>query len=265
MKIIDLTEEHQDLYFNCLEDWSAEIKEAGNHKECWFHRMKDKGLRVKLGLDENEKIGGMIQYIPIEHSPADGKDLYFISCIWVHGYKQGRGNFQKKGMGKALIQAAENDAKELGAKGIVAWGIALPFWMKALWFKKQGYKKVEKYGFPGVVLLWKSFTDDAMPPKWIRLNKKPEKIPGKVIVTSFVNGWCPAQNMVYERAKKAVKEFGDKVVLNKIDTFNRETFLEWGISDALFIDDKQINTGPPPSYQKIKHKINRKIKRLKLV
>jgi len=43
-----------------------------------------------LTVDDNGKVGGMIQYIPIEHSFAEGKDLYFINCILVHGYKKGR-------------------------------------------------------------------------------------------------------------------------------------------------------------------------------
>jgi hypothetical protein len=262
MNITDLTDEHKELYYACLEDWSDEMKEAGNHKECWCNRMKDKGLGVKLALDENNKVGGMIQYIPIEYSSAEGKGLYFINCIWVHGYKNGRGNFQKMGMGKALLQAAENDVKEKGAIGIVAWGIALPFWMRASWYRKQGYKKVDTMGFLGAVLLWKPFSDDAKRPKWIKRKKKPEKIPGKVTITGFINGWCPAQNIAFERAKKAVSEFGDKVVFKEINTFDREVFLRWGISDALYIDNKQIRTGPPPSYEKIKKIITRKVKRL---
>lgn len=262
MKIINLNEEYEKLYFVCLEDWSDEIKEAGDHKENWYIKMKDKGLCVKLALDNNGEVGGMIQYVPIEHSLAEGKDLYFINCIWVHGYKKGRGNFQKKGMGKALLQAAEDDAKARGTKGIVAWGIPFPFWMKASWFKKQGHTKVDKQGFFGQILLWKPFTKDAVAPKWIKQKKKPQKIPGKVVVTSFINGWCPAQNIVFERAKKAASEFGDKVVFRKIDTFDREVLIEWGISDALYIDNKAVRTGPPPSYERIKRKIAKKVKRL---
>jgi hypothetical protein len=63
MKVIDLTDEHKQLYFVCLEDWCEEMKEAGNHKELWYNEMKGKGLRVKLALDENEQVGGMIEYI----------------------------------------------------------------------------------------------------------------------------------------------------------------------------------------------------------
>jgi len=260
MKIIDLPEEHQQQYFMCLEDWSDEMKEAGDHKEVWYHKMKDSGLGVKLALDDDDNVGGMIQYIPIEHSIVDGSDLYFIYCIWVHGHKKGRGNFQKKGMGTALLQAAEADARSRGAKGIAAWGVWLPFWMKASWFKKHGYRKVDREGMQ--VLLWKPFTDDAVPPKWIKSRKKPETIPGRTTVTAFLNGWCPAGNMTFERAKRAAAEFGDRVVFQEIDTSDRDVFLEWGISDALYIDGKSVRTGPPPSYDKIKSLIAKRSKKL---
>ena len=69
MNVIDLTDKHKQLYFVCLEDWSEEMNEAGNHKEIWYNEMKDSG------------------------------------------------NFQKRGMGKTLFKAAEEDIKAFGAKG----------------------------------------------------------------------------------------------------------------------------------------------------
>ena len=115
MKVIDLTPEYEKLYFCCLEDWSDDIKEAGDHKACWYNKMKDKGLKVKLAQDDSGVIGGMIQYLPIELSSFEGKDLYVVLCIWIHGHKQGIGNLQKKGMGKVLLKAAEEDVKNIGA------------------------------------------------------------------------------------------------------------------------------------------------------
>lgn len=47
-------------------------------------------------------------------------------------------------MGKALLEAAEKDAKALGAKGMVAFGVSMPFWIPAAWFKKRGYTPVDK-------------------------------------------------------------------------------------------------------------------------
>ena len=66
MEIIDLGPENEELYLQCLEDWSEEMKEAGDHKSRWYARMKDRGLRVKLARDESGTVGGMIQYLPIE-------------------------------------------------------------------------------------------------------------------------------------------------------------------------------------------------------
>lgn len=259
MIITDLTEPYHNTFYHCLEDWSEEMQEAGNHKEIWFNKMRDRGLRVKIAVDD-DKVCGMIQYVPSEYSFIEGNDLYFIKCIWVHGYRQGVGNHQKKGVGKALLKAAEEDVKELNRKGIVAWGISFPFWMKASWFKKRGYKKVDKKG--DAVLLWKPFREDAQPPRWIEEKKKPERRTDKVVVTSFINGWCPAQNIVHERAKRAVTEFGEEVEFEEIHTLDRKVFLEWGIADGLFIDGKEIRTGPPPSYEKIKRKISKKVKKL---
>lgn len=259
MEIIDLNDKFQSTYFHCLEDWSDDIKEAGDHKQVWYEKMKDNGLRVKIAV-EDDKACGMIQYLPIEQSYVEGRDLYFINCIWVHGHKQGIGNHQKKGLGRALLAAAEEDARSNRAKGIAAWGVSMPFWMRASWFKKHGYAKVDKEGM--MVLLWKPFSQDAAPPSWIKEKRKPEKIPGKVAVNAFINGWCPAMNMVFERARRASVEFGEKVVFQEISTFNRSAFLEWGFADGLFIDGKQVRTGPPPSYEKIRRKIAKRVKKL---
>ena len=260
MTIIDIGDEHFASYLACLEDWSDDMKEAGPHKQRWFERMKDRGLRVKLALTEDGKACGMIQYLPIEHSPAQGSDIDFVLCIWVHGHKKGVGNQQKKGIGKALLAAAEEDARNRGAQAMAAWGLSLPFWMKAAWFKKQGYKKADKQGIQ--TLMWKPFSPQARPPRWVREIKRPGKEEGQVTVTGFVNGWCPAQNTVFERAKRASGQLGDRVFFREYDTSDPSVFAEWGISDGLFIDGRPVRTGPPPSFEKIKKKIARRVKKL---
>ena len=260
MLVEDLKEDEKQTYFSCLSEESNDLKDAGSHKEQWYNKMVLKGLRVKLVHDDSGIAGGMIQYIPIEHSVAEGQGLYFINCIWVHGPKQGRGNFQKRGMGKALLKAAEDDARALGAKGMAAWGVSIPAFMRASWFKKQGYRKVDKDGI--MVLLWKPFVEGATPPRFIKQSKIPQPIPGRVVVTSFRNGWCPAQNAVHERAKRASSQFGDKVIFNEYDTSDREVFLAWGQSDGLFVDGKMVRTGPPPSYDKIYKLIQKRVKKL---
>lgn len=257
MRIIDLKPEYENAYCACLEEWSEEMKEAGDLKTKWLEKKKEQGLRVKLARNENDEIVGMIQYIPIENAPVQGKDLYYIYCVWVHAYKEGVGDHRKKGIGKQLLEAAEIDARELGAKGIVAWGIILPFFIRSKWFKKHGYKKVDRDGISELV--WKPFVDDAIAPKMIKLKKRPEVNEEVLTVTCFRNGWCPAQNLSCERMKRVVSECDDKIKYIEIDTDDDEILNEWGIIDAIYIDKKRVNTGPPPSYKKLKKKIQKKV------
>lgn len=261
MKIIDLSPENENLYFCCLEDWSDEIKEAGDHKACWYRQMKDKGLRVKLAQTENNVIAGMIQYLPAEVSFVEGQNVYLILCIWVHGHKKGIGNHQKKGIGKALLNAAEEDVRNLGAKGIAAWGVVLPFFMRASWFKRNGYRVTDKDGI--IRLLWKPFDETSVSPSFIKQRKIPELKPGKVSISLFLNGWCPAQNMVYERTKRAARDFEDYIEISEYRTNDKDIQREWGITDAVFIDTKEIKTGPPASYKKIRRIIERKVNALR--
>ncbi len=262
MRIIDLDEANVPSYLVCLEDWSEEMREAGDHKAQWYSRMKEKGLRVKLALSDDDTAGGMIQYGPLDISFAEGDNLYFIFCIWVHGYKKGRGDFRGRGMGAALLQAAEEDARSRGAKGIAAWGLRLPIWMKASWFRKHGYRIADKDGMRALV--WKRFTDDARPPKWIKKVKTPESADGKVSITAFRSGWCPAMNIAFERAKRAaaLEEFAGVVDFKEIDTSGRDKLLEWGIGDAVYMDGREIRNGPPPPYGKVVKRIRKRVGKL---
>ncbi len=258
MTIRDLAEHDFQSYLCCLEDWSEEIKEAGPHKANWFARMRDKGLRVKVA--EEEQVVGMIQYLPIEQAWVEGAGLYFIPCIWVHGYKgKGVGDRQHRGIGTALLTAAEQDARDRGAFGMAAWGLALPFWMKASWFKKHGYRPADRMDMQ--TLLWKPFTQHAAPPRWMRAKKTPPANPDRVEVVAFLSGWCPAFNMAFERARRAASQFGDEVQFVWIDTAERGNLLAWGINDALYIDGKRMRTGPPPSYEAISKRIAKRVRR----
>jgi GNAT superfamily N-acetyltransferase len=261
MQIVDLDETTKPVFCQCLEDWSPDVKETGDRRRQWVDRFVPRGLRAKLALDDAGTPGGMIQYLPIEESTVDGTGLYFITCIWVHGHKQGRGNFQGRGMGKALLAAAEEDARALGAKGMAAWGLWLPFWMKASWFRRHGYRAADRDGIAS--LLWKPFGVDARPPRWFRRTAKPlDLTPGRVNVTCFVNGWCTVGLVAAERARRVSGEFGDRVVFREVDTSEHATVAEWGLADALFVDGKRVMTGPPISPERLRKMVGKRVGRL---
>jgi GNAT superfamily N-acetyltransferase len=263
MQIVDLDTENKPLFCMCLEDWQedADMKAAGARRQLWVDRFASRGVRGKLAVNDAGTLAGMIQYLPIEESTVDGTGLQFITCIWVHGHPQGRGNLQGHGLGRALLAAAEDDARALGAKGMAAWGLWLPFWMKASWFKKHGYRAVDRNGMAS--LLFKRFEAEARPPRWFRRSKKPIELQsGRVNVTSFANGWCTVGLLTAERARRAASEFADRVVFREIDTSEHQTVAEWGLADALFVDGKQVNIGPPPTVEKLHKIIAKRVARL---
>jgi GNAT superfamily N-acetyltransferase len=261
MKIVDLDKAHERAYLVCLEEWDKEMMENRHIKETWLHIMQKKGLRAKVSLNEKGEVTGMIEYVPIEYSYADGEDLYFINCIWVHGYEdKGIGHQQGKGIGTALLQAAEEDVRSMAKKGIVAWGISENFWMTAAWYQKHGYEKVDQHKWS--ILVWKPFTEDAKPPRWIKGEYTQEQIPGKVKVTAFYSGQCPAENCTYARARLVAREFGNTVVFEVINMSDDENRRKYALKGGLYINGENISKGPPPSCEEIRDKISKALNKL---
>ncbi len=260
MRIVDVDEGSKALFCRCLEDWPDDVQEAAGRRARWVDRLAPRGLRAKLALDDAGTPGGMIQYLPIEESTVDGTGLWFIPCIWVHGHKTGRGDFQRRGMGRALLAAAEADARERGATGMAAWGLWLPFWMRASFYKRHGYRTADRDGFASLV--WKPFAADARPPRWLHRTARPlERTPGRVDVTCFVNGWCTAGCVTAERARRVAAEFGERVAYHEVDTSEHAVVAEWGLGDALFIAGRRVMQGPPPSAERLRRAIARQVAR----
>lgn len=240
MNIVDLDDATEHPWLVCLKEWDDEPK-GTRHRAEWRRRLTDQGLAVKLALTDDGIVGGMIQYVPIQYSMATGRDLYFVQCTWVHGYSEGPGNLQRQGMGKALLAGAEQDVRERGAKGLAAWGNTFPGWMPVAWLLHQGYTEADRSG--PRVLVWKRFAPDAAAPKWRVPLKTPERIPGKVTVTAFFNPWCGDACDFYEQVEEFTRTLGDQVQFVRIDTSTPKALDEWGINNAVFVNERQITHG----------------------
>ena len=66
--------------------------------------------------------------------------------------------------------------------------------------------------------------------------------------------------VVAERARRAATELGYKVLYREIDTSEPGVVADWGFSDAVLVDGKLVRSGPPPSYQKIRSIIARRLR-----
>lgn len=94
MKLAGIDEATQGTFFRCLHDEKPEDPRAIGLRHRWYDRYKEKGLRAKVLMRDDDEIVGLGQYIPIEHSHLIGEDLFAILCIWVHGYEHLVGNWQ---------------------------------------------------------------------------------------------------------------------------------------------------------------------------
>jgi GNAT superfamily N-acetyltransferase len=260
MEVVDVGPEHEGLFCICLEDREPAAEEAGPLRRQWYDRAKAGGLGAKVAVEGGRPVG-MIQYLPSDQVLLEGGEgSFYVLCIWVPPFKDDRGNFRGRGVGKALLAAAEGDARARGATGMAAWGIRLPFWMRAAWFKRYGYRKVDRVGV--AVLMWKPFREGVPPPRFVRRRRSPEPVPGKVTVTSLHHGWCMAMNLVHERARRAAADLGDRVAFQDVDTSDLAVAREWGETDALYVDGRPVSTGPPPSYEKLRRLIAKRVRRL---
>jgi len=126
--------------------------------------------------------------------------------------------------------------------------------------KREWYDRKKSQGLRvKLALVWKPFVAGATAPRFRKMAKKPSPGQGRTKVTCFRNGWCPGQNLACERMKRVAAEFGDRVEYAEIDTEDRRNLEEWGICDAIFIDDRMISTGPPPSYDKLKKALRKRL------
>lgn len=186
--------------------------------------------------------------VPIEYSHWGpiGRDLMVILCQYVRN--EGKG----KGIGHALLRAAEEEAKREGKKALVVCAYYYEdFWfMPALFYEKHGYTPVvrqkvtregEKNFLDEEAILWKVFDESAEIPSFPTPNYQFQPIEGKVVVDLFADTFC--KPIEAQRVRDVVKEFGSKVILNEYSTDEKEIFEKYHISRAIFINGKEIGWG----------------------
>ena len=241
----------------------GDLAEDAGIKRKWLEGRNPDNFGAKIAKAEDGKPVGMIQYVPIGESAAMGDKLWFVYCIWIPPRKRNQGRQMRgKGIGKALLEAAENDVRAKGAEGLAVWGTPLPFFMRSSWFRKQGYEPCDKIGIQQ--LLWKRFTEQAKAPQW-RRNPAPVPTQGsgniKADIVVFSQGICPAMNMTRNRFERAAEVFAPDASFRIIDVSNGDQIREWGRTDAFYLNNKEFPAGPPPSYKKIEKAIKKEIKR----
>lgn len=236
-------------HVNETEEWDAVCEKRIG----WFGRMyEEKGLRIKVAL-VGGKHAGFIYLYPIETSPwgPKGKDLAVITCLVSHS------KFKNQGIGKALMQAAEEDARAQGKNGICVTGY---YWedmwfMPAEFFEHLGYTEVQRKD--NAALFFKKFTDDAQPPRFFESKYKFKPVEGKVVVDLFHTDSCLTTCTEAERVRKVCEEFGEKVVLNQYNADDPGTLGKYQVYRAIYINGKEIGWGYEAPWEGIREAIRK--------
>jgi predicted N-acetyltransferase YhbS len=222
---------------------SEEMDAAASRRLTWLRSMHEKGLRVKVATLGGQ-LTGFLYLIPIEFSPWGplGLDLLVIPCLYVinKGY----------GVGKALIVAAEEEARCQGRKGLATIGYRHDFWfMPASFFDANGFRECAQHAWgcsemnDRAVLLWMPFAEDADAPSPLKPSYKFEPVPGKVVIDLFWNTFCQTSAIEAQRVREVAAEFGDSVRLNQYCADDRAVLTRHQIPRAIFIDGREIGWG----------------------
>ncbi len=242
-------------------DESEEIDACACRRLSWLKTMHEKGLRVKVAAI-NGRHTGFLYAIPIEYSPWGplGRHLLVILCLYVLSNGQG--------VGKALLNAAEEEARRQGRKGIVTTGYRHDFWfMPASFFEANGFVECARTGWRSSetgsppVLLWKTFDRGVRVPTLLKPDYRFRPVPGRVVIDLFWNTFCQTSDMEAQRVREVASEFGDSVVLNEHCADDRTVLLHHQISRGIFVDGREIGWGYEAPKEGIREAVARALSR----
>jgi GNAT superfamily N-acetyltransferase len=243
MRVLDLTDEYIGFVSACThtDDPDEERDSIISVRETWIKEALGKGLRIKVAVDDSGKPVGFAHCLPIELGTwgMSGRDLITVPCL-TRQYKQVYNREQGSGIGRALMEEVENEAKK-DKKGVAVLAYDSDFWfMPHSFFRKLGYAEITRQGDAVIMLkAWAPIT----PPIMHKLNFQPELVSGKVVVDAFWTPVCLTSIVEIKRVREVCAEYGDKVVLNEYDCGNKDILNKYQISRGLFFNGRQKNWG----------------------
>jgi len=211
----------------------SEATEFTRARQEWMRARRPGGLRVKVALLDGERVG-FLYMTPIEISPLGpvGRDMAVMPCLFVDWDYQ-----HKHGLGRAMVEAAEKDARAGGAKALATIAYYGDFWfMPAAWFEKLGYAQASRDGDKAV--MWKVFDKSAEAPRLLSPKYAYTPVPGKVAVDLFWMTFCGAADR--RDVLKVAGEFGERIVVREFCNDRLETLRRYEIPRALYVNGVEI-------------------------
>lgn len=176
----------------------------------WFKDKINEGLKLKIAIDEEEKQIGYIEYMPSEiaYRPIEAKNFYFIQCMVI--FKKANTN---KGLGSALINSCEEDAKNNNKNGVCTLSSDGSWMANKNIFIKNDYSIIDKKG--RFELLVKYYKNDYKTPKFRDWEKSLPNYKGWNLVFS---NQCPLHDKSVNDLQVTAKNKGIDLKITTLNT-----------------------------------------------
>jgi len=238
IRVVDVEEEHWRYVSLCthVDEENPDNLRAAELRLKWL-RASD--VKTKVAIDGDGKPLGFIHVVPIEAplSGMVGRNFMVIPCLTL-GYQLVYGRRHGTGIGRGLIQAVEEEAKERGFKGLAVYAYGGDFWfMPSAFFQRLGFKQV------GGSNIWVKKWGEAEDPTSSRAHYEYKPIPGKAVVDYFWAPFCFTVCKEVLNIRQVVSEFGDRVELREYRADDPEIAARHGLFRALFINGEHKDWG----------------------
>ncbi len=234
----------------CIKDKKAAGYKA---KVEWFKLAENKGLKIFIACDNQNRQLGFIECIPSELAwrPIKAKNYLFIQCIAMY-VKDAR----EKGIGSMLIKHCEKEAKENKKSGICAMS-SEGVWManKSL-FEKNNFILADKSG--RFELMYKAFDDKYPLPAFNNWTKEQARYKGWNIIYA---DQCPWHQKSVNDLQESAIELGINLNIVKINTAKEAQLTPSGFGTFSLINDGRLLADHYISRTRFENIIKQELKR----
>jgi len=198
----------------------------------WFKNEINKGLRIKIAVDNQGKQLGFIEYISSELAwrPIKATNYFFIQCIALFDKEA-----KDMGIGSFLIQKCEQDAKDNKKSGICAMSSEGPWIANSSLYDKNKFTIADR--LDRFELMVKSFDNVKTKPCFIDWTKAQFKYSGWNLVYA---DQCPWHEKSINDIRQSAINNGIELTIKKLKTHKEAQSAPSGFGTFSLIKDGKL-------------------------